>query len=87
MAAFTTFETFSAVHAEEKIPALASLASLASLADIYVTTRCIIAFGIIAHIVAVSTMIQEPHTTRWSNRNASIQHGIHSYIDQCAHSS
>ena len=84
MAENTTFETFSAVHAEEKIPALASLASLA---DIYVTTRCIIAFGIIAHIVAVSTMIQEPHTTRWSNRNASIQHGIHSYFDQCAHSS
>jgi hypothetical protein len=77
----TTFETFSAVHAEEKIPALASLA------DIYVTTQCIIASGIIAPIVAVSTMIQEPHTTRWSNRNASIQHGIHSYFDQCAHSS
>ena len=84
MAENTTFETFSAVHAEEKIPALASLASLA---DIYVTTRCIIAFGIIAHIVAVSTMIQEPHTTRWSNRNASSQHGIHSYFDQCDHSS
>jgi hypothetical protein len=84
MTAYTTFETFSAVYAEEKIPALASLASLA---DIYVTTQCIIASGIIALIVAVSTMIQEPHTTRWSNRNASIQHGIHSYFDQCAHSS
>jgi hypothetical protein len=77
----TTFETFSTVHAEESIPAFASLA------DIYVTTRCIIASGIIAPIVAVGTMIQEPHTTRWSNRNASSQHGIHSYFDQCDHSS